>query len=51
MPANSRGAGEQDLPMRLFLVEDDHGLAALLRQGLKEGYALDLAAAGPQGSS
>jgi len=36
--------------MRLLVVEDDHRLAALLRQGLKEqGYAMDLAAGGPQG--
>ncbi len=36
--------------MRLLVVEDDHRLAVLLRQGLKEqGYALDLAKDGPQG--
>lgn len=36
--------------MRLLGVEDDHRLAALLRQGLKEeGHARDVVADGPQG--
>lgn len=36
--------------MRVLVVEDDHKLSALLRQGLKEqGYALDLAKDGAHG--
>src|SRR5262245_22252544 len=46
-----RGAGRlAGAPMRILVVEDEHRLAAVLRQGLTEqGYAVDSAHDGEEG--